>query len=110
MRNIIKENDKLTGTVVPKTQSINLEKDTLISMNCWFFNTDIFSYLEQEICRILKSGDINSECFLPTVVMKQIEAQQKKVSVLKTTDHWFGITYQADTQIVNEKIDAIFTN
>ena len=107
--NIIQHKDKITGKLGVEGRVIELDKDTLISMNCWLFNTDIFPLLAKEIRQVLQHNKLSAECYLPNVVMKQIVQQQKKVTVLKTSEQWFGLTYQQDCQSVSEKIDAILT-
>jgi len=106
--NISEHKDKITGKVSLDDKIIELDKNALISMNCWLFNTDIFPILTEEISQVLQQNKLNAECYLPNVVMKQIVQQQKNVMVLKTTEQWFGLTYQQDSQKVNEKVDAIF--
>jgi len=107
--NIIEHKDKITGKVSLDDKIIELDKNALISMNCWLFNTDIFPILTEEISQVLQQNILNAECYLPNVVMKQIVQQQKNVMVLKTTEQWFGLTYQQDSQKVSEKVDAIFS-
>jgi len=107
--NIIEQDDIIRGDLGVNGKRVKLNKDALISMNCWLFNTDIFPRLTEEIRYLLQDKKVTTECYLPNVVMKQIVQQQKKVIVLKTTEHWFGLTYQQDCQSVNEKIDAILT-
>ena len=107
--NIIEHKDKITGKLSVDGKIIELDKDILISMNCWLFNTDIFPMLTEEISQVLQQNKLNAECYLPNVVMKQIVQQRKNVMVLKTTEQWFGLTYQQDSEKVSEKVDAIFT-
>jgi len=107
--NIIEHKDKITGKLSVNDKIIELDKDTLISMNCWLFNTDIFPMLTEEISQVIQQNKLNAECYLPNVVMKQIVQQHKNVMVLKTTAQWFGLTYQQDSQKVSEKVDAIFS-
>jgi hypothetical protein len=40
--------------------------------------------------------------------MQQIQKKNKKVKVLITDDSWFGLTYQQDSELVNEKVTALF--
>jgi len=108
-QNIIQQGDKITGKLGVDDKLIELDKESLISMNCWLFNTDIFPLLAEEIRQVLQQNILTVECYLPNVVMKQIVQQQKKVKVLETTEHWFGLTYQQDCEKVSEKVDAIFT-
>ncbi len=110
----IKANDQgISGVLSSNNATIKLSRECLISMNCWFFNPDIFVALEQAISELLTSIknhrlDVNQECYLPSVVMQQIEQKKRKVKVLSTTDSWFGLTYPQDSKQVDEKITALF--
>jgi choline kinase len=105
--NIIEQDNIITGKLGVAGKLVKLDRNALISMNCWLFNTDIFPILTEEIHHLLQQKKLTSECYLPNVVMKQIVQRQKKVTVLKTTEHWFGLTYQQDCQSISEKTDAI---
>jgi choline kinase len=105
--NIIEQDNIISGKLGVNGRLVELDKDALISMNCWFFNTDIFPLLTEEILYLLQDKKVTTECYLPNVVMKQIVQQHKKVIVLETTEQWFGLTYQQDRQSVSEKTDAI---
>ena len=110
----IKANDQgISGVLSSNKSPIKLSPEGLISMNCWFFNPDIFVALEQAITELLTSIknrrlDVNQECYLPSVVMQQIEQKNTKVKVLSTDDSWFGLTYPQDSKQVDEKITALF--
>lgn len=106
--NIIEKDNLIIGNIGTNGKVIELDKDTLISMNCWLFNIDIFPMLAKEIHRVIQQNTLTDECYLPDVVMKQIVQQQKKVTVLETSDNWFGLTYQQDCDKVNEKLDTYF--
>lgn len=108
---IIQLTGKIIGTLSSTSTAVELEKNSLISMNCWLFNIDIFPALEQEIKHLLQAkASLKTECYLPNVVMIQIQQQHKKVHVLTTTDQWFGLTYEQDCLLVGKKIDNIFSN
>lgn len=106
--NITEKDNQITGNIGIDGKVINLDKDTLISMNCWLFNIDIFPMLAKEVRRVIQQNTLTDECYLPDVVMKQIVQQQKKVTVLETSENWFGLTYQQDCDKVNEKLDVSF--
>jgi UTP-glucose-1-phosphate uridylyltransferase len=118
---ISKTQGVITGTINNQEERVIIKHDSLISMNCWFFTPDIFTYLAKEIKLILKkSNESNSnaladqanlkrECYLPDVIMKQIQQQNKQVMVLSTKNQWFGLTYSEDSALVNEKISIIFS-
>jgi len=103
----------INGVVANNQQVVELAAESLISMNCWFFTSDIFNALEQAIASLLKRSkeeftNINAECYLPAVVMQQIQQQNKTVVVLSTDDSWFGLTYPQDTALVDEKVTALY--
>jgi len=103
----------IDGVLSESQQVVELAAESLISMNCWFFTTDIFSALEQALVNLLCSSkekrlDVNDECYLPAVVMQQIQQQNKAVMVLNTEDTWFGLTYPEDSVQVGEKVTALF--
>ena len=74
-------------------------------MNCWLFNTDIFTIIEQRLIETFTCDvSSDSECYLPEVVMQQIVQQSKKIKVLTSHDDWFGLTYAADSNTVSNNI------
>ena len=84
-----------------------IDGDTLVSMNMWGFTPDFLDELESGFRTFLseqKEGDIKSEYLLPTIVDQLIKSGRANVSVLETTDKWFGVTYKEDKQAV---VDAI---
>lgn len=79
---------------------------TLVSMNFWGFTPDIFNLMEDKFVEFLKD-DVNkdplkAEALLPNDVGDLVEAGKLKVSVLETSDSWFGVTYQEDKPKVLE--------
>jgi NDP-sugar pyrophosphorylase family protein len=106
-KNIVQRTEIITGEIEHANKEVELDKNCLISMNCWLFNMDIFPLLTQEILNLIKyENDSKAECYLPDVVMKQIVQEQKKVRVIQTTDQWLGLTYEQDCLLVDKKIDA----
>ena len=106
-------NQGISGILSANQQAVELAAQSLISMNCWFFTTDIFSAIEGSLKALLldidsKAIDINKECYLPAVVMAQIQQENKAVKVLSTDEHWFGLTYPQDIEQVNKKVTALF--
>ncbi|PKG82478.1 hypothetical protein CXF85_13405 [Colwellia sp. 75C3] len=107
------DKQKIKGILSASQQQIELAAECLISMNCWFFTPDIFLALEHAVINILslaneQESELNKECYLPAVVMQQIQNKNKKVKVLSTDDSWFGLTYPQDSEQVHEKVTALF--
>ncbi len=104
--NIMQQGPRIVGTLTNSQKTITLEFKSLISMNCWYFNSDIIPFLEAEVIHLLADNNNSdkAECFLPEVVMKQVRAQNKPVITLTTNDRWFGLTYPQDTDAIAKKI------
>ena len=89
---------------------IELPSDTVVSMNMWGFNPDVFDYIDRDLKAFLKEK-INVpkvEFYLPTVVSNLISSGEKGVDVLIAEDKWYGVTYKEDknsvVKAINEKI------
>lgn len=83
-----------------------LAPDTIVSMNLWGFNPDMFGYIEEGFKKFLdeKINVPKSEYYLPSVVSSLIESGEKTVKMLVAEDKWYGVTYKEDKQMV---VDAI---
>ena len=88
---------------------IQMEPDTVVSMNMWGFTPDIFGYLEENFINFLKEklNVPKSECFLPMAVAELIENNVKKVAVLVAEDKWYGVTYKEDKDAVVAAVSAM---
>jgi len=103
---------EITGQLEHDDEIKPLVPNSLTSMNCWSFTTDIFSALEANITHTITdfykkgmSENVNRfECYLPNVVMEQITKDNKKVTLLTSTEKWFGLTFPEDTKIVEKNI------
>ena len=87
-----------------------LDSQTLVSMNMWGLTPEFLEVLEQgfkEFLAGVKPGDIKKEYLLPAVVDQLIKENKAEVSVLKTHDTWFGVTYQEDKETVMEAFNNL---
>ena len=78
--------------------------DSIVSMNMWGLDPDIFPFMENEF-KLFLNEKINvpkSECYLPSVISKRIEKENMPVKVLKTAEKWYGVTYREDMDSVRE--------
>ncbi len=80
--------------------------DTLVSMNMWGLYPAIFDRLEAGFFQFLKDGGdpLKKEYFLPDVMDQMIQTGDAKISVLKTPDRWYGMTYRADLEQVKQAL------
>ena len=85
---------------------IPLSPDTVVSMNMWGFNPDLFDYLDDLLIDFLKEK-INvpkSEFYLPSIVSALMEKGIKNVKVLDCEDKWYGVTYKEDKNDVRNAL------
>lgn len=74
-----------------------------VSMNFWGFTPEVFSHLEDRLCRFLDSGEKEnpkSEFYIPSAVSEIISSGVAPASVISTTGRWFGVTYREDRAAV----------
>ena len=87
------------GTIRDEDTGVVLEGDTVVSMNFWGFTPAIFGALEGYFHDFLRSEagqSVKAECLLPTMVGDLLAQGKLTVSVLKSADRWFGMTYHKD--------------
>jgi len=98
------------GTLAVEETGRELDGDTLVSMNFWGFAPTIFPVLERyfdHFLRAVASESDKAECLLPVMVDALMKQGQLKVSVLRSVDKWFGMTYQAERIEVAEKLRTL---
>ena len=106
---------KITGQFEHNSEVSELDAQSLTSMNCWSFTSDIFPALEENIVNVISDynnsnlpENINRfESYLPNVVMQQIAKSNKKVKLLTSTETWFGLTFPEDTELVESNISSL---
>lgn len=85
-----------------------VDAGSLVSMNMWGFQPSFIDYLESAFVDFLggltKETELSSEFLVPIVVDSMLKQGIANVDVLRSSDQWFGVTYQEDKQTV---IDAI---
>lgn len=82
--------------------------DTIVSMNLWGFTASIFGELERRFASFLISDlpadPLKCEYFLPFVVDGLLKEKKAEVSVLKSRERWYGVTYKEDKETVVQAI------
>ena len=78
----------------------DLCEDDIVSMNLWGFQK---SYLEEAwagfpafLDKALEENPLKAEYFLPAVVSSLLSQHKARVKVLRSNDHWYGVTYKED--------------
>ena len=85
-----------------------LPEDTIVSMNMWGFTSSILQELNNRFARFLeenlRKNPLKCEYFLPFVVDELLKENKAEVTVLKSPDRWYGVTYKEDKPVVVEAI------
>lgn len=82
-----------------------LDINSLVSMNMWGLTPEFIEVLHEGFPVFLENvgpGDLKAEYLLPTIVDDLIQNKQAKVTVLRSEDNWFGVTYKEDKATVME--------
>ena len=81
-----------------------LSGDTVVSMNLWGFTPSILIELKRRFLPFLenvyKTNPLKGEYFLPFVVDELLQEKKAEVTVLRSYDNWYGVTYKEDKENV----------
>ena len=86
-----------------------LPMDTIVSMNMFGFDMDIFPELHEKFDIFMDNleNPLKSEFLIPSVVDELIKSGKKSVSVLPVSSRWYGITYKEDLPGVQAAIKKL---
>lgn len=90
-------------------ERVSLADDSLASMNFWILRNKIFAAIESEFEAFLESNiEVPSaEFFLPSALTSLIGNGTADCRVLRTADHWFGMTALADRGVVTDALSKL---
>lgn len=87
------------------TKDTDLDPDTIVSMNMWGIQTDIYPELKAQFEEFLSKANIEKdEFYIPAVIDKMVKDGKKKVKVYETTAVWYGMTYREDKEKVKQAL------
>lgn len=80
-----------------------------VSLNMWGFQPSFFPLLAEEFRLFLEGHgrEEKAEFFIPTVVNNLVHSGKLRLRVLRTPDHWFGVTYREDRPVVVGSIQQL---
>lgn len=97
------EDDGATWTELPE--------ETLVSMNLWGFTESCLKELDERFAKFLEKSlpenPLKCEYFIPFVVDELLKEGKAEVTVLKSVDRWYGVTYKEDKEMVVNAIKAM---
>ena len=90
---------------------VQVPDDTTVSMNMWGFTKSILEEIKAGFPAFLDKGlqenPMKCEYFLPTVVSNLLAEDKATVSVLKSADKWYGVTYKEDLPDLKKNIEDL---
>lgn len=117
-RGICKMDEKSCLTQVTETKNIlktaagaqadgvELDLDSLVSMNMWGLTLGFLQVLEQGFAEFFEkevpANPLKAEYLIPTFIGELLSQNKISVKVLKTNDAWYGMTYKEDVPAVKE--------
>lgn len=104
--NIVRKGDKAEADDGAKV----LDLETPVSMNMWGLQPDFLDILEKGFYEFLNetdADDLKAEYLLPTIIGGLLKEGKAEVSVLKSKDKWFGVTYKEDKESVVNAIKEL---
>ena len=80
-----------------------------VSMNMWGFTPDYFDLSLEVFKEFLAQnvGELKKEFYIPFAIDRMIHSGTATCEVLKTTSHWFGVTFKEDRPGVVAKFRAL---
>ena len=97
------EDDGATWTPLPG--------DAVVSMNMWGFTKSMMGEIRDLFAAFLTENlpknPLKCEYFLPFVVDELIREEKAEVTVLKSRDRWYGVTYREDKPVVVKAIQSL---
>ena len=109
---IVLEDDKFIAYPLDNSNSFEVDKEEIVSMNMFAFTTKIFDYLEEQFIEFLNENidSETNEFLIPTCVFELIKEGKMEVDVLETDARWLGITYREDKESVVNEIKKLHEN
>lgn len=97
---------------------IDIDLNVPVSMNMWALQPAIFNVLDEKFKIFLEKlcqDDLKAEYLLPTIIGDLLKEDLVDVTVLKSQDNWFGVTYKEDKQSVIDSLkelimDGVYPN
>jgi hypothetical protein len=84
-----------------------LPSDSLVSMNFWGFESNLFEELDILFRAFLRANTrslTKAEFLIPEAVGSLVRSQKARVKILPTRERWFGVTYPEDRDLVRAAI------
>jgi dTDP-glucose pyrophosphorylase len=86
-----------------------LAPETPVSMNLWGFHPSVLPAIDHQFRAFVETTRNNprAEFYIPTVVNNLLQAGAIKLQVLNSDSQWYGVTYPADKETVQQALRAM---
>ena len=105
------QGDKIVYTEDEGATWQELPRGTVVSMNFWGFTQSMMKEMEERfpafLDNALKENPMKGEYFLPGVVDQLIKEGKARVTVLRSQDRWYGVTYREDKDSVVSALQSM---
>ena len=104
---VVAKKNKIVASSLYSNNGIEIDEDTLVSMNLLVFSPDIFDILNEELSLFLSLHQKNLDDFefqIPDILDTCLKKNIKTIDVIKTTSTWYGMTYKEDQKDVEKAI------
>jgi len=90
-------------------ERVFLPSETIVSMNFWGFHPNVFKMAEKMFVEFVKENFDNptAEFYIPKVANEAIHQHRTHLTVMTSSDQWYGITYPNDKQTVQNAFAAL---
>ena len=85
---------------------VSFTGDEIVSMNLFGFKPSVFRYLNLEFSNFLdeRMTDPKAELDIPTSLDRFVKEGEITIQILRSSSHWFGVTYREDRPFVVDSI------
>ncbi len=95
-----------TIVYVEDDKEVEIDENSIVSMNFWGFTPRIFKQLDRDFRKFIteNASRLKAEFYIPLVVNNLIKTSEATIKVLKSDAQWFGVTYQEDKPATIQKV------
>jgi UTP-glucose-1-phosphate uridylyltransferase len=88
------------GKIVDEDSGVELQPESVVSMNLWICNPSIFNYIETYFKKFLEDENNleKGEIYIPFVAQEMMSNGLIDINVIDAQSLWFGVTYYADKE------------
>ena len=97
---------------IENTQQVPLPDDSVVSMNFWGFDPNVFDFMQDLFKKFLLENAANpkAEFFIPIVADEFIQQGKGDIKVIPTSSQWFGVTYKEDAEGVKDSLQQLLND